>query len=101
MKFSEIVDQASELLRQKGRVTYRAVKLEYELTDEQVEALKEELIEAREVAADRDGKLLVWTGTPSEQRAGSAEQTQAGEAALARPAPAALSAEAERRQLTV
>ena len=67
MKFSEIVDHASELLRQKGRVTYRALKLEFALTDEQVEALKEELIESREVAVDKDGKMLIWTGTPGGQ----------------------------------
>ena len=31
MKFSEIVDQASELLQRKGRVTYRALQLEFDL----------------------------------------------------------------------
>ena len=75
MKFSEIVDHASELLRQKGRVTYRALKLEFALTDEQAEALKEELIEAREVATDKDGTMLVWTGPPREQPAGSPQRT--------------------------
>src|SRR4029450_5665780 len=100
MKFSEIVDHASELLRQKGRVTYRALKLEFALTDEQAEALKEELIEAREVAVDKDGKMLVWRDTPSTQHAGSEEHPKAEALAPARPtlAPAA---EAERRQLTV
>jgi len=34
MKFSEIVDHASELLRQKGRMMYRALKLEFALTDD-------------------------------------------------------------------
>jgi hypothetical protein len=100
MKFSEIVDHASELLRQKGRVTYRALKLEFALSDEQVEALKEELIEAREVAMDKDGKLLVWRGTPREQPAGSEAHPKAEALAPARPAFAP-AAEAERRQLTV
>jgi hypothetical protein len=77
MKFSEIVDHASKLLRQKGRVTYRALKLEFALTDEQAEALKEELIEAREVVTDKDGKMLVWRGTPREQPAGSPQRPQA------------------------
>src|SRR4029450_9587848 len=99
MKFAEIVDHASELLRQKGRVTYRALKLEFALTDEQAEALKEELIEARAVAVDKDGKMLVWVGATSGQAAGSGEQPQVAESVPARPAlvPAA---EAERRQLT-
>ena len=60
MKFSEIVDQASDLLRRKGRITYRALKLEFDLSDEQLEVLKEELVEAQELAFDKDGKLLVW-----------------------------------------
>ena len=100
MKFSEIVDHASELLRQKGRVTYRALKLEFALTDEQAEALKEELIEAREVATDKDGKMLVWRGTPSAQHTGSEAHPKAETLAPARPALAP-AAEAERRQLTV
>ena len=32
------------LLRQRGRVTYRALKLQFQLDDEQLDALKEELI---------------------------------------------------------
>jgi len=34
VKFSEIIDQASVLLQRKGRITYRALKLEFALTDE-------------------------------------------------------------------
>ena len=62
MKFSDIVDQASSLLQRKGRVTYRALKLEFDLDDEQLDVLKDELIEAQELAVDRDGKMLVWNG---------------------------------------
>jgi class 3 adenylate cyclase/predicted ATPase len=62
VKFSEIVDQASDLLRRKGRMTYRALKLEFELSDEQLEVLKEELIDAQELELDKDGKMLVWKG---------------------------------------
>lgn len=45
MKFSEIIDQASALLQRKGRLTYRALKLEFALDDEQLDVLKEELID--------------------------------------------------------
>ena len=62
MKFSEIVEQASELLQRKGRVTYRALQLEFDLDEEHLDILKDELIEAQEVAADKDGKMLVWMG---------------------------------------
>src|ERR1044071_5757919 len=63
MKFSEIVDHASTLLQRKGRITYRAFKLEFDLDDEQLDILKEELIEAQALAVDKDGKMLVWTGS--------------------------------------
>ncbi len=63
MKFSEIVDQASGLLQRKGRITYRALKLEFSLTDEQLDVLTEELIDGQQVAIDEGGKVLVWKGT--------------------------------------
>ncbi len=62
MKFSEIIEQASDLLHRKGRFSYRTLKLEFDLSDEQLDALKEELIEVQELAADKDGKMLVWVG---------------------------------------
>ena len=62
MKFSEIIDQASALLQRKGRITYRSLKLEFDLDDEQLDVLKEELIEGQELAVDKDGKVLVWLG---------------------------------------
>ena len=62
MRFSEIIDQVSALLQRKGRITYRSLKLEFDLDDEQLDVLKEELIEGQELAVDKDGKILVWTG---------------------------------------
>lgn len=62
MKFSEIIDQASALLQRKGRVSYRALKMEFDLTDEQLDILKEKLIDVQGLAVDRDGKMLVWVG---------------------------------------
>src|SRR5882724_4236936 len=62
MDFYEVLDQVVALLRTRGRVTYRALKLQFQLDDEHLETLKEELIEAQRVAADEDGKVLVWVG---------------------------------------
>ena len=70
MTFEEIVDQAMALLQRRGRVTYRMLKLQFQLDDEQLEALKEALIEAEQRAVDEGGKVLVWTG-------GSASATEA------------------------
>jgi len=50
------------LLRQRQRVTYRALKVQFQLDDEALEALRDELIEAQHLAADEAGRVLVWTG---------------------------------------
>ena len=62
MTFNEVLDQARGLLQSKGRVSYRALKVQFELDDESLEALKDELIEAERVASDENSKVLVWTG---------------------------------------
>ena len=65
MKFSEVVQQAVQLLQTRGRVTYRVLKREFALDDEALEDLKEQLIEAEALAVDEDGKMLVWVGATS------------------------------------
>src|SRR6266699_2372649 len=62
MDFYAILDQVIALLRQRQRVTYRALKVQFQLDDDALEALKEELIEAQHLAADEAGRILVWTG---------------------------------------
>ena len=44
MDFYEVLDQVLDLLRQRGRVAYRVLKLQFKLDDEALEALKDELI---------------------------------------------------------
>ena len=97
MKFSEVVAQTLAWLQREGRVSYRALRLEFDLDDQVLDALKEELIEIKELAVDKDGKMLVWTGTPTETPGRSEERPKA-EAPQSR---IDLDAEAERRQLTV
>src|SRR2546426_1346532 len=68
MDLYAVSDQVVALLQQRGRLAYRMLKLQFQLDDEQLEALKEELIEVKELAVDKDGKMLVWKGaegTPS------------------------------------
>ena len=60
MTFEEALAQVRELLERKGRVSYRALKLQFNLNDDYLEGLKDELIEAEHVAADEGGKVLVW-----------------------------------------
>ena len=61
MDFYEVVDQVANLLQQRGRLTYRSLKLQFELDDETLEAVKDELLFAPP-AADEDGRVIVWTG---------------------------------------
>src|SRR5947208_11858967 len=65
MDFYAVLDEIRTLLQRRERVTYRALKVQFQLDDEHLEALKEELIEAEQVAVDEQGKVLVWTGAPA------------------------------------
>ena len=62
MTFDEILEQAIEMLQRRGRVSYGALKRQFALDDEYLADLKSELIEVLAVAADKDGKMLVWKG---------------------------------------
>jgi class 3 adenylate cyclase/tetratricopeptide (TPR) repeat protein len=64
MTFDEVLDRVRELLQQRGRVTYRALKLRYQLSDQLLAGVTDELIKAERVAADEDGEVLVWIGAP-------------------------------------
>src|SRR5262245_61582686 len=90
MDFVAIVDQAIALLRQRGRLTYRTLQVQFQLDDAHLEVLKDELIEGQRLAADEAGRVLVWTGDT--------------ETPVSPASPSSLPAslpEAERRQLTV
>jgi class 3 adenylate cyclase len=97
----------SALLQRQGRVSYRALKIRFHLDDDYLEGIKDELIDAQQLARDEDGKVLVWVGKKSEEETG---ERRNGEAETQQP-PQTLDTgrqildsarpEAERRQLTV
>jgi class 3 adenylate cyclase/tetratricopeptide (TPR) repeat protein len=60
--FVAVVDQVMTLLRQRGRVTYRLLKRQFQLDDEALDDVKVELIKGQRLAADEDGEVLVWLG---------------------------------------
>ena len=62
MDFVAVVDQAIALLRQRGRLTYRTLKRQFQLDDEALEDLKVELIEGQRLATDEQDTVLVWAG---------------------------------------
>jgi class 3 adenylate cyclase len=108
--FVAVVDQAIALLRQRGRVTYRTLKRQFQLDDTALEDLTVELIKGQRLAADEDGEVLVWIGDAAAPPARGAvapapaplPTPQAAALPQTAPPPAASSTpEAERRQLTV
>src|SRR6266704_5705672 len=62
MTFDEILAQVLALLQREGRVSYRALKRRFALDDDYLEDLKAEIIQAKRLAVDEEGAVLVWTG---------------------------------------
>jgi hypothetical protein len=62
MDLFAVLDQVIELLRTRGRVSYRALRVQFHLDDEALDALKAELIEVHQIAVDQAGAMLVWAG---------------------------------------
>src|SRR5262245_12647098 len=100
MKFSELVEQVRPWLEREGRVSYRALKREFDLDDEYLEDLKAELIDAKRVAVDEDGKVLVWTGKETEGEKAKRGNGKTGEDIGPRT-PDTGRSDGERRQLTL
>ena len=65
MTFNEVLSQTVAMLHQHGRVSYRALKRQFALDDAYLDDLKYELIEVQELATDREGTMLIWTGGPA------------------------------------
>jgi TOMM system kinase/cyclase fusion protein len=110
MTFDEILEQVITLLQRQGRVSYRALKMRFDLDDEYLDVLKEELIDAQRIAMDEDGRILVWIGdttgtaeiaSPPVQSIQLPPLQQDQPAKIALPPTTPPTSEAERRQLTV
>ncbi len=100
MTFDDLLDEILALLRHQGRVSYWALKRRFDLHDNDIAGLKDELITARRLAVDEEGKVLVWAGRVDPSPVPlppSSPLVPQGE-----PAPSSPQfPEAERRQLTV
>ena len=77
MTFYEVLEQVTALLQRHGRVSYRALKRQFDLDDAYVEDLKVELVEVHGLARDQNGTMLVWIGNPSTAPALLPDQMQA------------------------
>jgi TOMM system kinase/cyclase fusion protein len=110
MDYDAVLAQVLALLRQEKRLAYRVLKRRFQLDDDPLEDLKDDLIYAKRLAADEEGKVLVWTGDggvtiapmvtlsepaqPPDIRGGQSPKVDL-------PRPDLRPAEAGRRQLTV
>src|SRR5438093_6614692 len=88
MTFDEILNQIITLLKRQGRVSYPALKIQFRLNDEYLEALKAEIIEAQQLATDENGRVLVWAGNIAETSAFVSQPAQPTQpAAQQQPSP--------------
>src|SRR5215510_7897415 len=110
MTFDELLTQVSDLLQRQGRLSYRALKARFQLDDDLLEALKDELIYAQRVAADEDGRVVVWMGEKASPSSSGPAPAGAQERAPLSYTPAHLAEkivmsrsalEGERKQVTV
>jgi class 3 adenylate cyclase/tetratricopeptide (TPR) repeat protein len=109
MTFDDILDQIITLLKRQGRVSYSALKRRFDLDDDYLKDLKDEILYVHPVIDD-EGRGLVWTGasetaqevaahpaqTPQQPVAQEQHSPQGAPLLTAPPLP-----DAARRQLTV
>ena len=96
MDYNALLAQVVALLQQERRLSYRVLKLRLQLDDDTLEALKEDLIYAKKLAVDEEGKVLVWMGDTGSPSASGPTPAQPPDIRSEPHTP-----EAERRQLTV
>jgi class 3 adenylate cyclase/predicted ATPase len=105
MTFEEILDQAIAMVQRRGRVTYRTLKLQFALDDEQLATLKDELLYSQPHVVDDAGRGVLWTGArerPTDSPPSAPSASPPGQPTLGALPPAERTAsDAERRQLTV
>src|SRR6516225_364251 len=106
MDYDAVLAHVLDFLQREKRLSYRILKRRFGLDDNDVEGLKDELIYAKRLAMDEDGRVLVWTGgtdlTPATAPRAPQPTTQDASRAQVEVAPTVPPPpDAERRQLTV
>jgi class 3 adenylate cyclase len=108
--FVAILDQVITLLRQRGRVTYRTLQRQFQLDDDALHDLTEELLYAHPEVCDDAGRGLIWMGAAGTAPAATAAPVAPpGQAPLAYTPPylaekiltTRSALEGERKQVTV
>lgn len=63
MTFYELLYKVVDLLEREGKTSYRALKREFEIDDETLDDIRQELVVVKEIARDVDGEMLVLIPT--------------------------------------
>jgi class 3 adenylate cyclase/tetratricopeptide (TPR) repeat protein len=109
MDYEAVLAQVLDLLQREKRLSYRVLKRRLGVDDDELEDLKEDLIYAKKLAADEEGRVLVWTGAAMTEPPGAPHERAPDQAPLAYT-PAHLTEkilasraalEGERKQVTV
>jgi class 3 adenylate cyclase len=110
MEFYAILTEVITLLQRERRVSYRALKRQFNPDDDYLEDLKAELVYAKRLAVDEEGRVLVWVGEtgaapesvpPLSRPVQQPVLPDGGPTAVASAPVESQPPEAERRQLTV
>src|SRR3989449_9288968 len=108
MTFDDILAQIIDLLTRQGRVSYSALKRRFDLNDDYLNDLKDELLYVHPVQDD-EGRGLVWTGNvagttetpaPPPQTIPAPVTQESASVQPTSPLETSRTPEAERRQLT-
>jgi hypothetical protein len=67
LDFNTLLAQVVGLLRQRQRVTYRALQRQLQRDDAALQDLKGELLSAHPQVRDDEGQGLLWTGDPAQR----------------------------------
>jgi len=67
MDYEAVLAQVLALLQREGRLSYRVLKRRFGVDDNLLEDLKEDLIYAKKLALDEDGRVLVWACMPQDR----------------------------------
>src|SRR5499427_680500 len=109
MTFDDILAQIIDLLKRQGRVSYSALKRRFDLDDDYLNDLKDELLYVHESEVEADERGFTWTRATASGQAVTSQPVQTPQQPVTQeqqspqviPRATASSPDAERRQLTV
>ncbi len=92
----DILEQVIGLLQRERRLAYRTLKRQFNLDDDRLEDLKDELIYSKQIAVDEHSRVLVWREDASPEPTAEAPLVAGASSITSRSA-----LEGERKQVTV